>query len=45
MKDGRSDVIGQIPENETLLPLVAAAKGGEVAQENIGLKDFNPQLV
>jgi hypothetical protein len=45
MKDGRSDVIGQIPENETPLALAAAAKGGEVALENIGFEDFNPQLV
>jgi hypothetical protein len=45
MKDGRSDVIGQIPENKTPLALVAAAKGGDVAPENIGFEDFNPQLV
>jgi hypothetical protein len=45
MKDGRSAVIRQIPENKTLLPLVAAAQAGEVAQENIGFKNFNSRLV
>jgi hypothetical protein len=45
MKDWRSNVIGQIPENETLLPLVAAAQAPKVAPENIAFQDFNPGLV